>query len=233
MRWSLSGTKNFSRAASAASKAHTSTTAGAIGETHRVVQCPCGFPVPSNTMKLKQFVSVYYIDKQKIMGKSLSSRAWPTVALHCTLGAHPPDSSALSGGLKNTLGTLNMDTIVSASAEQPMAAPAAGGTAQQQRQRQQRSTPATISTVYACKHLYTAHHKPCSKERKQMGIISRHSGNAAAGVCFCSTSGRIPAPDCWSCTPVSSRPTDELRQQCTPCLLFDVIEWVCVMQSPQ
>jgi hypothetical protein len=38
--------------------------------------------------------------------------------------ANKPDSSALSGGLKNTLGTLSIDTMVSASAEQPIAAPA-------------------------------------------------------------------------------------------------------------
>lgn len=38
---------------------------------------------------------------------------------------NPPDSSALSGGRKNTLGTLSMLTMVNASAPHPMAAPAA------------------------------------------------------------------------------------------------------------
>ena len=82
---------------------------------------PCVHPALQGTLQLATGpppLASWYLYGNLLMPQPKTSllQAWP----------HPPDSSALSGGLKNTLGTLNMLTMVSASAPQPIAAPAVG-----------------------------------------------------------------------------------------------------------
>jgi hypothetical protein len=96
-------------------------------------------PLPCRQLSggLKKTLSMLHNTAQLLQTRALAATAKPLDPVN--LAASAPDSSALSGGLKKTLGTLSIDTMVSASAEQPMAAPAHSA---MHSRKQQKSTSA-------------------------------------------------------------------------------------------